>query len=70
MKKVTTSIYLNAILRTEIKDLCEIHGIHLSKAIETLFTLLKTDIDLQQVVFSIRGVPISNDVIDVGVPKP
>lgn len=49
--KVTTSVYLNAILRTDIKELCEANGIHISKAIETLLTLLRSDIDLQQRVF-------------------
>lgn len=49
--KVTTSIRLNAILKTEVKKLCEANGIHITEAIETLVALFKTDIDLQQRVF-------------------
>jgi hypothetical protein len=51
MNKVSTSVRLNAILRTEVKDLCLANGISIGKAIETLLTFLKTDIDLQQRVF-------------------
>jgi hypothetical protein len=51
MNKVTTSIRLNAILRTEVKDICLANGTSISKAIETLVALFKTDIDLQQRVF-------------------
>jgi uncharacterized lipoprotein YehR (DUF1307 family) len=51
MKKVNTSIRLDALLRTELKDLCEANGIPITKAIERLIVLLKSDIVLQQRVF-------------------
>jgi antitoxin component of RelBE/YafQ-DinJ toxin-antitoxin module len=54
MNKVNTSIRLNAILKTELKDLCEANGIPITKAIETLIALLKTDINLQQRVFAFK----------------
>jgi len=55
MNKVSTSIRLNAILKTEVNEICEANGISITKAIESLVALFKTDINLQQRVFAFKG---------------
>ena len=54
MNKVMTCVRLRAILKTEVNEICEANGISITKAIETLVALFKTDIDLQQRVFAFK----------------